>query len=126
MRRLAPIFALLCAASLLGCGREAPPAAPPPALPADLSAPPQETLSAEAPLDRMIDCAGAAAALAASDASAAPYRAVLAAALAKEVSDVAGFAPRIEEARARWAAEPPAAQAARLLVCQAEWPAAQP
>lgn len=126
MKRKFGIVGALSIAALFACSRETVPPSPPPALPADLSAPPQETINGDAPIDRLIDCAGVSAALAPSDASASSYRAVLAAALARENPDAASLAARIEAARARWTEEPVAAQAARILVCQAEWPPAQP
>lgn len=126
MRHARAVLALLVIAALGACGRDASAPAPPPALPADLSAPPQETLAIEAPVDRLIDCAGAAGALTASDARAAGYAAVLGAALAKENLEAASLKTRLDAARARWAGEPAGAQSARVLVCQAEWPSPQP
>lgn len=101
------------------------PAPPPPPL-ADLSAPPQEAVQSESLADRLIDCAGAAQSLAGQDENAANYASVLRALSDKEGLEPAVLESRLSAALARWAKEPAAAQSARVLVCQAEWPSQQP
>ena len=100
------------------------PAPPPP--PADLSAPPQEAVQSETLTDRLIDCAGAAQSLAGQDENTARYAGVLRALADKEGLEPAALESRLAGALARWAKEPAAAQSARVLVCQAEWPSPQP
>lgn len=114
-------LALLCACQPAPVG----PAPPPPPL-ADLSAPPQEAVQSETLTDRLIDCAGAAQSLAGQDENTARYAGVLRALADKEGLEPAALESRLAGALARWAKEPAAAQSARVLVCQAEWPSPQP
>lgn len=116
----------VCLLGIAACTRTEPAAQPPPAPPADLSAPPQEAVEGESPTERLIDCAGAAAALAQTQPTAKDYAALLKALLDKEGIEAAALEARVAAASTRWAQEPPAAQSARVLVCQGEWAAGLP
>lgn len=114
-------FGLLALASCTRSEPEAPPPSPP-ALPGDLSAPPQEALESESVADRLIDCAGAALALAETQAATKDYGALMLALLDKEGIEAAALDARVAAAKTRWTQEPTTAQTARILVCQGEWP----